>query len=89
MCKWRSYVEQNGSTRNNLDKGLYYDNDIVVSSSFLSDFYSETCRYKVGCDLPGKYRVALDSDAREFGGLGRVRGTLYTLISCVPNRLEE
>lgn len=28
--------------------------------------------YKVGCDLPGKYRAALDSDAWEFGGLGRV-----------------
>ncbi|PKA60826.1 1,4-alpha-glucan-branching enzyme, chloroplastic/amyloplastic [Apostasia shenzhenica] len=28
--------------------------------------------YKVGCDLPGKYRVALDSDAFEFGGHGRV-----------------
>lgn len=32
-----------------------------------------TCRYKVGCDLPGKYRVALDSDAWDFGGQGRVR----------------
>lgn len=31
------------------------------------------CRYKVGCDLPGKYKVALDSDAWEFGGPGRVR----------------
>lgn len=31
------------------------------------------CRYKVGCDLPGKYRVVLDSDAWEFGGHGRVR----------------
>lgn len=28
--------------------------------------------YKVGCDLPGKYRVALDSDAWDFGGHGRV-----------------
>ncbi|GJN39398.1 hypothetical protein PR202_gb28512 [Eleusine coracana subsp. coracana] len=28
--------------------------------------------YKVGCDLPGKYRVALDSDALVFGGHGRV-----------------
>ncbi|CAL4966295.1 unnamed protein product [Urochloa decumbens] len=28
--------------------------------------------YKVGCDLPGKYRVALDSDAFVFGGHGRV-----------------
>lgn len=27
----------------------------------------------MGCDLPGKYRVALDSDASEFGGPGRVR----------------
>lgn len=34
-----------------------------------------TCRYKVGCDLPGKYGVALDSDALEFGGHGRVRST--------------
>ncbi|KAI5063174.1 hypothetical protein GOP47_0021721 [Adiantum capillus-veneris] len=28
--------------------------------------------YKVGCDLPGKYRIALDSDSLEFGGHGRV-----------------
>jgi 1,4-alpha-glucan branching enzyme len=28
--------------------------------------------FKVGCDVPGKYRVALDSDAPEFGGHGRV-----------------
>ncbi|XP_063947139.1 1,4-alpha-glucan-branching enzyme 1, chloroplastic/amyloplastic isoform X3 [Daucus carota subsp. sativus] len=28
--------------------------------------------YKVGCDMPGIYRVALDSDALEFGGHGRV-----------------
>jgi len=28
--------------------------------------------YKVGCDLPGKYRVALDSDAFVFGGHGRI-----------------
>ena len=32
----------------------------------------KTCSYKVGCDLPGKYRVALDSDALMFGGHGRV-----------------
>ena len=32
----------------------------------------KTCSYKVGCDLPGKYRVALDSDALMFGGYGRV-----------------
>lgn len=41
--------------------------------------YSETYRYKVGCDLPGKYRVALDSDAFEFGGHGRVSKPLIVL----------
>lgn len=35
------------------------------------------CRYKVGCDLPGKYRVALDSDAWDFGGQGRVKLFFY------------
>lgn len=35
--------------------------------------------YKVGCDLPGKYRVALDSDAWEFGGHGRVSKIFFPL----------
>lgn len=48
----------------------------------LSDLSCETYRYKVGCDLPGKYSVALDSDAWEFGGHGRVRNPLYNL--CMP-----
>jgi hypothetical protein len=30
--------------------------------------------------LPGKYRVALDSDAREFGGHGRVRSPILSVI---------
>ena len=37
-------------------------------------------RYKVGCDLPGKYRVALDSDAWEFGGHGRVRNSVELFV---------
>jgi 1,4-alpha-glucan branching enzyme len=37
-------------------------------------------RYKVGCDLPGKYRVALDSDALEFGGHGRVRKHVHDYL---------
>ena len=55
------------------------------------------CRYKVGCDLPGKYRIALDSDACEFGGQGRVRNSLFlhgpglenvfTFSSLAPNLL--
>lgn len=28
--------------------------------------------YKVGCDVPGKYRVVLDTDDPAFGGHGRV-----------------
>ncbi|KAA3484462.1 1,4-alpha-glucan-branching enzyme 2-2, chloroplastic/amyloplastic-like [Gossypium australe] len=41
---------------------------------FVFNFHPENTYdgYKVGCDLPGKYRVALDSDAWEFGGHGRV-----------------
>lgn len=37
-------------------------------------------RYKVGCDLPGKYRVALDSDTLEFGGHGRVRKHVHDYL---------
>ncbi|XP_011628895.1 1,4-alpha-glucan-branching enzyme 1, chloroplastic/amyloplastic isoform X1 [Amborella trichopoda] len=41
---------------------------------FVFNFHTENTYdgFKVGCDLPGKYRVALDSDALEFGGHGRV-----------------
>ncbi|CAH9126228.1 unnamed protein product [Cuscuta epithymum] len=41
---------------------------------FVFNFHPEKTYegYKVGCDLPGKYRVALDSDAWAFGGHGRV-----------------
>ncbi|KAK8495853.1 hypothetical protein V6N13_103341 [Hibiscus sabdariffa] len=41
---------------------------------FVFNFHPEKTYdgYKVGCDLPGKYRVALDTDAWEFGGHGRV-----------------
>ncbi|XP_010664077.1 1,4-alpha-glucan-branching enzyme 1, chloroplastic/amyloplastic isoform X2 [Vitis vinifera] len=41
---------------------------------FVFNFHPENTYdgYKVGCDLPGKYRVALDSDACVFGGQGRV-----------------
>ncbi|XP_073275116.1 1,4-alpha-glucan-branching enzyme-like isoform X2 [Primulina huaijiensis] len=41
---------------------------------FVFNFHPENTYegYKVGCDLPGKYRVALDSDAWEFGGSGRI-----------------
>ena len=44
--------------------GSFILNDSVISFTY---------RYKVGCDLPGKYRIALDSDASEFGGHNRVQ----------------
>nr|CAB3469087.1 unnamed protein product [Digitaria exilis] len=40
--------------------------------------------YKVGCDLPGKYRVVLDSDALVFGGHGRA----YYRVDEETERLE-
>ncbi|KAG6704631.1 hypothetical protein I3842_07G141500 [Carya illinoinensis] len=53
------------------DKVIVFERGDLV---FVFNFHPENTYdgYKVGCDLPGKYRVALDSDAREFGGHGRV-----------------
>ncbi|KAK4489907.1 hypothetical protein RD792_000555 [Penstemon davidsonii] len=54
------------------------DNKVIVFERgdlvFVFNFHPENTYegYQVGCDLPGKYRVALDSDAWEFGGHGRV-----------------
>ncbi len=42
------------------------------------------CRIKVGCDLPGKYRVALDSDHAEFGGHGRVQTSITFMLFSLP-----
>ncbi|MED6119226.1 hypothetical protein PIB30_009875 [Stylosanthes scabra] len=53
------------------DKVIVFERGDLV---FVFNFHPENTYegYKVGCDLPGKYRVALDSDAWEFGGHGRV-----------------
>lgn len=53
------------------DKVIVFERGDLV---FIFNFHPKSSYdgYKVGCDLPGKYRVALDSDAFEFGGLGRV-----------------
>ncbi|GFP98544.1 1 4-alpha-glucan-branching enzyme [Phtheirospermum japonicum] len=54
------------------------DNKVIVFERgdlvFVFNFHPKNTYegYKVGCDLPGKYAVALDSDAWEFGGPGRV-----------------
>jgi Alpha amylase, C-terminal all-beta domain len=45
---------------------------LVIHTIRTEELFCGMFRYKVGCDLPGKYRVALDSDAFEFGGKGRV-----------------
>ncbi|CAL5205530.1 unnamed protein product [Lathyrus oleraceus] len=59
------------SSTNNEDKVIVFERGDLV---FVFNFHPENTYegYKVGCDLPGKYRVALDSDATEFGGHGRV-----------------
>ncbi|XP_042374372.1 1,4-alpha-glucan-branching enzyme, chloroplastic/amyloplastic-like isoform X3 [Zingiber officinale] len=53
------------------DKVIVFERGDLV---FVFNFHPENTYsgYKVGCDLPGKYRVALDSDAPEFGGHGQV-----------------
>ncbi|PKU76565.1 1,4-alpha-glucan-branching enzyme, chloroplastic/amyloplastic isoform X1 [Dendrobium catenatum] len=59
------------SSASDLDKVIVFERGDLV---FVFNFHPEKTYhgYKVGCDLPGKYRVALDSDAFEFGGHGRV-----------------
>ncbi|KAF3974986.1 hypothetical protein CMV_001728 [Castanea mollissima] len=59
------------SSTNEEDKVIVFERGDLV---FVFNFHPENTYdgYKVGCDLPGKYRVALDSDALEFGGHGRV-----------------
>jgi len=50
-------------------------------------WHALVCRLKVGCDIPGKYRVCLDSDAAEFGGYSRVR--LNSVVSSCLFSLES
>ncbi|GFZ10518.1 starch branching enzyme 2.1 [Actinidia rufa] len=59
------------SSTNEDDKVIVFERGNLV---FVFNFHPENTYdgYKIGCDLPGKYRVALDSDAWEFGGHGRV-----------------
>ncbi|KAK6939075.1 Alpha-amylase/branching enzyme, C-terminal all beta [Dillenia turbinata] len=59
------------SSTNEEDKVIVFERGDLV---FVFNFHPENTYegYKVGCDLPGKYRVALDSDSSEFGGPGRV-----------------
>ncbi|KAL8135755.1 hypothetical protein AgCh_010397 [Apium graveolens] len=59
------------SCANNEDKVIVFERGDLI---FIFNFHPESTYdgYKVGCDMPGIYRVALDSDALEFGGHGRV-----------------
>ncbi|XP_077246825.1 1,4-alpha-glucan-branching enzyme 1, chloroplastic/amyloplastic-like isoform X2 [Tasmannia lanceolata] len=58
------------SSASEKDKVIVFERGDLV---FVFNFHPENTYegYKVGCDLPGKYRVALDSDAWDFGGPGR------------------
>ncbi|XP_078160879.1 1,4-alpha-glucan-branching enzyme, chloroplastic/amyloplastic-like [Carex rostrata] len=66
-----SSTKQIVSSASEEDKVIVFERGDLV---FVFNFHPENTYegYKVGCDLPGKYRVALDSDAFEFGGKGRV-----------------
>ncbi|PRQ27341.1 putative 1,4-alpha-glucan branching enzyme [Rosa chinensis] len=66
-----SSAKQIVSSTNEEDKVIVFERGDLV---FVFNFHPVNTYdgYKVGCDLPGKYRVTLDSDAFEFGGHGRV-----------------
>ncbi|KAL7116504.1 hypothetical protein ACP275_03G009000 [Erythranthe tilingii] len=70
--KFLASAKQIVSSTDEVQKVIVFERGDLV---FVFNFHPENTYegYKVGCDLPGKYRVALDSDAWEFGGPGRVR----------------
>ncbi|GAB2300446.1 1,4-alpha-glucan-branching enzyme, variant 2 [Dionaea muscipula] len=66
-----SSTKQIVSSANEEDKVIVFERGDLV---FVFNFHPKKTYegYKVGCDLPGRYRVVLDSDGWEFGGRGRV-----------------
>ncbi|KAL2612944.1 hypothetical protein R1flu_024636 [Riccia fluitans] len=63
--------KQYTSCVNEADKMIVFEKaDLVFVFNFHP--YKSYEGYKVGCELPGKYRVALDSDSAESGGFSRV-----------------
>ncbi|XP_031494666.1 1,4-alpha-glucan-branching enzyme 1, chloroplastic/amyloplastic-like [Nymphaea colorata] len=77
------------SSINEEEKVIVFERGQLV---FVFNFHPETTYegYKVGCDLPGRYRVVLDSDALEFGGLGRVGHDVdhFTSPEGIPGKPE-
>lgn len=77
------------SSANEEDKVIVFERGDIV---FVFNFHPKNTYsgYKIGCDMPGKYRVALDSDALEFGGHGRVSHDVdhFTSPEGVPGKPE-
>eukprot|EP01018_Ginkgo_biloba_P039526 Gb_16532 [translate_table: standard] len=77
------------SSASEKDKVIVFERGDLV---FVFNFHPENTYvgYKVGCDMPGKYRVALDSDALEYGGQGRVGHDVdhFTSPEGVPGKPE-
>jgi 1,4-alpha-glucan branching enzyme len=77
------------SSANEEDKVIVFERGDIV---FVFNFHPEKSYsgYKIGCDMAGKYRVALDSDALEFGGYGRVSHDVdhFTSPEGVPGKPE-
>ncbi|KAH9329540.1 hypothetical protein KI387_001648 [Taxus chinensis] len=61
------------------DKVIVFERGDIV---FVFNFHwnKSYTDYRVGCLKPGKYKVVLDSDEKEFGGFGRIdhNATFYT-----------
>jgi len=55
------------------DKGLLWVFNFHATQSFTD--------YRIGCNLPGKYKIVLDSDSAEFGGHNRLDHSVDYLTS--------
>ncbi|XP_002967402.2 1,4-alpha-glucan-branching enzyme, chloroplastic/amyloplastic isoform X2 [Selaginella moellendorffii] len=77
------------SSTHDKDKVIVFERGDLV---FVFNFHPETTYegYKIGCDLPGKYKIALDSDAFDFGGRVRVGHDVdhFTSPEGIPGRPE-
>jgi 1,4-alpha-glucan branching enzyme len=69
--KWLASAPAYVSLKHESDKMIVFER---ASLLFIFNFHSNKSYvdYKIGVDLPGTYKIALDSDEKAYGGHGRL-----------------
>lgn len=81
---WLSSGHQYVSRKDNRDKVVVFERGdaVFVFNWHPTQSYSD---YRVGCQAPGTYGVALNSDDPAFGGYGNVKGAVQHVATAVPH----